>query len=260
MSEQIIRIRCDYTELLGVDELEEFQGDLKKHTPAERRKLKDEIKQLGWTAPLYLWFDTTKGEKTKKILDGHQRLGASAELVEEGWVICDSEGNEGVPVIYIKADTEEEAADILLGYNTSFAKITTDGLVTFAQKFNLDLEKLQKTKPLTGVNYNEVVKKLATLDVEGIAEKIEPEYEIVANFQEGYNSVIIFCTNEMDWASLKEMLQLPTMKSYKNTNVGTARVISFTRFKQVTEQTSATDALSETETGIDNEANLPANS
>ena len=255
MSDKTILIRCDYTELLTVEQLEEFQGDLKKHTPQERRKLKDEIKQLGWTAPLYLWFDTTKGEKTAKILDGHQRLGASTELVEEGWVIKDAEGKEGIPVIYIKADTEQEAADILLGYNTSFAKITTDGLVAFAQQFNLDLEKLQQTKPLNGVNYNEVVKKLATLDVDGIAEQIEPEYEIVANFQESYNSVIIFCTNEMDWASLKEMLQLPTMKSYKNTNVGTARVIPFTRFKQVLEPSGI--EVSEDETEIDNEQDMP---
>ncbi|PSJ71473.1 hypothetical protein C7N43_39115 [Sphingobacteriales bacterium UPWRP_1] len=83
----------------------------------------------------------------------------------------------------------------------------------------------------------------------------EPEYEIVANFQESYNSVIIFCTNEMDWASLKEMLQLPTMKSYKNSNVGTARVIPFTRFKQVLE---GSDPPNETEDG--NEEELPFNS
>lgn len=251
----VIPIKCDYTELLQAAELEEFQGDLKKQSPAERRKLKDEIKQLGWTAPLYMWFDTTQGAKTRKILDGHQRLGAVTELLEEDFIIQDADGNEGIPVIYIKAATEKEAADILLGYNTAFAKITTDGLVNFAQKFDLDIEKLKQTKPLNGVNFNEVMKKLATLDLPGIAENIEPEYEIVANFQESYNSVIIFCTNEMDWASLKEMLQLLTMKSYKNSNIGTARVIAFSRFKQVMEQGNP-DATSD-ETTIDNKEELP---
>lgn len=250
-----IPIRCDYTELLQPEDLQEFQGDLKKHTPAERRKLKDEIKQLGFTAPLFLWFDTTAGEKTHKVLDGHQRLGAVTELLEEGFTIADDEGNVGMPVIYIKAATEEEAADILLGYNTAFAKISTDGLVEFAQRFNLDLEKIKQTKPLNGVNFNEVLKKLATLDSEAAMLPVEPEYEIVANFQESYNSVIIFCTNEMDWASLKEMLQLPTMKSYKNSNVGTARVIPFTRFKQVLE---GSEPPNETEDG--NEQELPFNS
>lgn len=233
MSERIIRIKCDYTELLQADQFEEFQGDLKTHKPQERRKLKDEIKQLGWTAPVYLWFDLSKDEKTAKILDGHQRIGAVTELIEEGWVVMDKDGKEGIPVIYIMAETEQEAADILLGYNTSFAKITTDGLVAFAARHDIDLEKLKKSKPLIGVNYNEVVKKLATLDLEGIAEQLEPEYEIVQNFQESYNSVVIFCTNEMDWVSLKEILQLPTMKSYKNSNIGTTRVISFERFKQI---------------------------
>ncbi len=233
MSDKIIRIKCDYTELLQANKFEEFQGDLKTHKPQERRKLKDEIKQLGWTAPVYLWFDLSKDEKTAKILDGHQRIGAVTELIEEGWVVMDKDGNEGIPVIYIMAETEQEAADILLGYNTSFAKITTDGLVAFASRHDIDLEKLKKSKPLIGVNYNEVVKKLATVDLDGIAEQLEPEYEIVQNFQESYNSVVIFCTNEMDWASLKEMLQLPTMKSYKNSNIGTTRVIPFERFKQI---------------------------
>jgi len=252
----LIPIRCDYTELLQPEDLEEFQGDLKKHTPAERRKLKDEIKQLGFTAPLFLWYNTTEGTKTTKILDGHQRLGAVTELLEEGYTIADESGNTGIPVIYIKAATQTEAADILLGYNTAFAKISTDGLVAFAQQFNLDLEKLKQTKPLNGVNYNEVIKKMATLTADA-ADLLptEPEYEIVANFQESYNSVIIFCTNEMDWASLKEMLQLPTMKSYKNSNIGTARVIPFTRFKQVLEAD-----FTPADTKDDNEEELPFNS
>lgn len=239
--EKVILIRCDYTELKAVEELEDFQHDLKKTTPQERRKLKDEIKHLGWTAPIYLWFNTQTNQKTSKILDGHQRLGASSELINEGFVIQTDDGQTGIPVIYIKADTEKEAADILLGYNTSFAKITPDGLANYVQRFDLDLKKLQQTKPLNGVNYNEVVKKMATVDVDALLDDVEPEYEIVANFQESYNSVIIFCTNEMDWASLKELLQLPTMKSYKNSNVGTARVIPFSRFKSALDQSSPTD-------------------
>ena len=251
--DKTILIRCDYTELKPIEELEDFQHDLKKTTPAERRKLKDEIKHLGWTAPIYLWFDTQAKQKTNKILDGHQRLGASGELIDEGFVIQNADGDTGIPVIYIKADTEKEAADILLGYNTSFAKITPDGLANYVQRFDLDIKKLQQTKPLNGVNYNEVVKKMATVDMDKLLDDVEPEYEIVANFQESYNSVIIFCTNEMDWASLKELLQLPTMKSYKNSNVGTARVIQFTRFKQILDQTLPADS------DTDSEKDLPDN-
>ena len=235
-----ILIRCDFTELLPIDALEDFQADLKKTTPAERRKLKDEIRQLGWTAPIYLWYNTQEKQKTGKILDGHQRLGASGELIAEGYVIQTDDGQCGIPVIYIRADTEQEAANILLGYNTSFAKITPDGLANYVARFDLDLKKLQQTKPLTGVNYNEVLKKMATADVDAMLQDAEPEYPIVANFQEGYNSVLIFCTNEMDWASLKEMLQLPTMKSYKNSNVGTTRVIGFSDFRNAIEPHAAT--------------------
>ncbi len=141
----------------------------------------------------------------------------------------------------------------MLGYNTSFAKITPDGLANYVQRFDLDIKKLQQTKPLNGVNYNEVVKKMATVDMDKLLDDVEPEYEIVANFQESYNSVIIFCTNEMDWASLKELLQLPTMKSYKNSNVGTARVIQFTRFKQILDQTLPADS------DTDSEKDLPDN-
>jgi len=235
MSEKTILIRCDYTELIQPEELENFQGSLKSQKPQERRKLKDEIKLLGWTAPMYLWFDETTNQKTHKILDGHQRLTAATELLEEGWTIMDKDGNSGIPVIYIVAETERQAADILLGYNAAFSKITSDGLAEFAAKFDFDLEKLQKSKPLIGVNFNEAIKKMATIDLDVMAEDLEPEYEIVQNFQESYNSVIIFCTNEMDFASLKEMLKLPTMKSYKNSNIGTTRVIDFQRFKNAIE-------------------------
>ena len=57
-------------------ELEEFQGSLKKMSKQNAEKLKKEIAELGWTAPVFVWNKLTGGESLEqaKIMDGHGRL------------------------------------------------------------------------------------------------------------------------------------------------------------------------------------------
>ena len=110
-------------------ELEEFQGNLKTITQENANKLKKEILELGWTAPVFVW--------DKKILDGHGRLFVLKQLDAEGYEIPE------IPVIEIYAKDEHEAGRILLGINSNFQTITNEGFLDFIETYNIDFPELE---------------------------------------------------------------------------------------------------------------------
>jgi hypothetical protein len=58
------------------------------------------------------------------------------------------------------------------------------------------------------------------------------DYPLVPKFSENYDAVVVFCTNEIDFNHLQEVLQLEKVRSYKTSGTGTTRVVSFARFKE----------------------------
>jgi DNA modification methylase len=110
-------------------DLEEFQGNLKTITQENANKLKKEILELGWTAPVFVW--------NKKILDGHGRLFVLKQLDAEGYEIPE------IPVIEIYAKDEHEAGRILLGINSNFQSITNEGFLDFIETYNIDFPDLE---------------------------------------------------------------------------------------------------------------------
>ncbi len=59
------------------------------------------------------------------------------------------------------------------------------------------------------------------------------EYPIVAEAGEKYNYVMIFATNEMDWAWLQSVLDMRVEQDYKSTGVGLSHVMTVGRFAEV---------------------------
>ena len=97
-------------------ELKEFQWDLKKDNKSEIKQLSKRIKK-GFDAPIFVWY-----ENDNYILDGHQRLKALNELQSQWYMLEDDK----IPVVYIKADSIEEAKAKVAEYNSKYSDINTE--------------------------------------------------------------------------------------------------------------------------------------
>ena len=122
-----IKIKCKAADGLAIDELYEFQGELKTISDDELERLKKSILKYGFSFPVFVW--------KNKILDGHQRLKAVKKLIEQGYKI---KGNE-LPVVRIEAKNEKEAAEKLLLINSRYAKIDQEGFQVFTYDYKIDL-------------------------------------------------------------------------------------------------------------------------
>lgn len=119
----MIDIKCMAPDTLKLHELRTFQGGLKRRTPKDIEALANSIMQDGLIMPLAVW----KSENGNLLLDGHGRLAALTELA-----LKDSELEDiDVPVIYIKADTEDEAKKSLLQITSSYGKIVAKEAIKF---------------------------------------------------------------------------------------------------------------------------------
>jgi 1-aminocyclopropane-1-carboxylate deaminase/D-cysteine desulfhydrase-like pyridoxal-dependent ACC family enzyme/DNA modification methylase len=125
-----IKIKCKVADGMALDELYEFQGELKTISDDELEKLKKSILKYGFSFPVFVW--------ENKILDGHQRMKAVRQLVEQGYKIKDNK----LPVVRIEAKDEKEAAEKLLLINSRYAKIDQEGFQVFTFEFDLDLDEM----------------------------------------------------------------------------------------------------------------------
>lgn len=121
-----IKVKCKGSRSVPLNELINFQGNLKELQESEYIKLKNLILKYGFRFPVIVW--------NNKIIDGHSRVLVLKDLIKEGWQISD------IPVADIEAKNEKEAKKALLDFNSRFGKITNDGLYEFAETAGLDFE------------------------------------------------------------------------------------------------------------------------
>lgn len=119
----MIKVMCQTPEVIRLGELTPFQGDLKRRTSKDIQALVDSIKEEGLLMPFAVW----RKEDVNYLLDGHGRLAALTELALQDNEIA----TQGLPVIYIVADTEEQAKKSLLQITSSYGKITKEGALKF---------------------------------------------------------------------------------------------------------------------------------
>lgn len=119
----MVKIMCQTPEVVKLGELTPFQGDLKKRTSKDIQSLADSIEAEGLLMPFAVW----RKEGVNYLLDGHGRLAALTELALRDNDIATQE----LPVVYIDADTEEQAKKTLLQITSSYGKITKEGALKF---------------------------------------------------------------------------------------------------------------------------------
>lgn len=90
-----IKITCKSQKTMPLDELVDFQGNLKALSPEAENRIRQSILKHGFTFPVFVWGHS--------ILDGHQRIFALRKMIEEGYTIGP------IPVDEIEAKNEKDA-------------------------------------------------------------------------------------------------------------------------------------------------------
>lgn len=127
-----IKIQCDTKLSLPLENLNTFQGNLKAVGESSYQKLKNEILELGFSAPFFVWKDAAK----YYILDGHGRAYTVKRMKEEGYKVPD------LPCVEIFAKTKTEAKKKLLGYISQYGKISPTGFHEYIMEAELSLDDL----------------------------------------------------------------------------------------------------------------------
>lgn len=130
-----LKISCTYNDTLKLEELTEFQGDLKIRTDEDYKKVIKSIEKFGFASPFLVW----QHDGINSVLDGHGRLKALQIMKDKGVEIDD------IPVIFLSnINNEKDAKDLLLRLNSQYGKMTKKSVSEFiGQDFDLNLDDYQ---------------------------------------------------------------------------------------------------------------------
>jgi hypothetical protein len=127
-----IRIECKGADILPLDAIEDFQGNLKKRGKKEIDAIITSIEKYGFSFPFFVW----NGDGHNRCLDGHGRIQALCEMRKRGVSL------PLFPVAYIEAKDEGEAKQKLLRMNSHYGIMTIDSVLEFAGELILDADEL----------------------------------------------------------------------------------------------------------------------
>lgn len=128
-----IEIKCTGSALLPFQDIADFQGRLKRRSPEHLRKISTSIEKYGFSFPFFIW----KNCEVNYCLDGHGRLAALQQMLEDGWQI------PPLPVVYIQAKDRAEAKQKLLRMNSSFGEFDLEGVAEFISDIEIDLSEIE---------------------------------------------------------------------------------------------------------------------
>ena len=123
----MVKINCDTKDKLKLVDMEPFQGNLKKRTQKDIDELKQSLLTEGLMMPFAIWQKKEGKETHNLLLDGHGRKEALVQMAIDEVSLLDNDW----PVIFIQADTEDDARKALLQITSSYGKITKQGVKQF---------------------------------------------------------------------------------------------------------------------------------
>ena len=176
---KLITIACKGSILLSIQELNEFQGELKSLSVVNFERLKREIIEHGFSFTIHVWYD----QKSKKhfILDGHQRKRVLLQMIKDGWE-CPP-----IPCSEVFADSYKQAKRKLLAAALSqYGKVQEDGLMEYLQETDITPEELVSRYDSSDIDLIRFVESnfeglsqsdMDTLDESAQADKDEEEHK-----------------------------------------------------------------------------------
>lgn len=162
-----IAVACRAADVLPIDTLLEFQGDAKTLSKENLEKLKRSILKYGFTAPIFVW----ESGGDYYILDGHQRLKALLSLREEGYDI------PLLPVAYIEAASEREAAEKLLYISSQYGEFSREGLDAFAFEKDIAIDDLELRLVDVEMSFSSPSEPEAPDDFDDVDDDLETDYQ-----------------------------------------------------------------------------------
>jgi hypothetical protein len=114
--------------LVDIEELHDFQGNLKDLSSENYDKLKKLILKHGMSFAVHVW----DKDGMLNIVDGHQRLRVLRKMREEGIEI------PPIPIVKVRAKDFKEARELVLAGTSQFGELTDQGLYEFIAESGLD--------------------------------------------------------------------------------------------------------------------------
>jgi hypothetical protein len=122
MANSLIKFNCIGYKSFNLEDFKILQGELKSCSDEDFEKLKKSIISHGVIAPFYAWQDKNN---MLWIVDATQRHKMLTILKSEGFNI------PKIPTVLIEAENKIDAKNKLLIINSSYGKITREGLEQF---------------------------------------------------------------------------------------------------------------------------------
>lgn len=127
-----MEVSCKTKDTLPLEDLIDFQGNLKQRSEADYDKIVKSIKKHGFSFPFFVW----QHDGINSVLDGHGRLGALNRMVASG------EPVPPLPVVYVDCKDESDAKEKLLKLNSHYGSMTAESVAEFIGDLDIDIEDL----------------------------------------------------------------------------------------------------------------------
>lgn len=194
------KVQCVFERMVPLLDLKPHPKNPNKHPAEQIRLMTKIIGHQGWRSCIVV------SNRSGYIVEGHARAQAAAAM-----------GLAEVPVDFQDFDTEADELAHLIDDNaisefSGMNAVQLESLLKKLEEENIDAE-------LAGI-LKEVEEEKGP----------EAEYPIAPRLQEHYDYVMVFTTNEMDFAFLQGVLCLESVQSYKKSGVGLGHVIPFSKF------------------------------
>jgi hypothetical protein len=194
----------------------------RKLGPDAKKQIRTSIEKFGMVDPIIV---NMHPERENTVVGGHQRLTVLKEL---GW--------PKVPCVHVNLnENDEKELNLRLNrnhgdwdYELLYANFDTDFLTQVGFK-NEEFTELE----------SDYEKKLDSIT------NAKAEMPIVPQYSESYQIVSIFCTNDLDFNMVTNLLKLQKAQDYKGVRVGQTLVMTADDFK--TRISEITDNLAESE-------------
>ena len=137
-----MEVKCKTQHTLPLEELTEFQGNLKERDSVDVGKIIKSIRKHGFSFPFFVW----NHDAINHVLDGHGRLLALKQMAKDG------ENIPELPIVYVDCKDETDAKELLLKLNSQYGKMTAESVLEFIGDIDLDFEEI--ALPMGTIEFN----------------------------------------------------------------------------------------------------------
>jgi hypothetical protein len=196
-----IKVTCRGADLLPLEKIHEFQGELKKRSKKDIELIITSILKFGFSFPFFVW---KKGDENY-CLDGHGRIQALRELRKRGEEI------PMLPVVYIEAKDDAEAKQKILRLNSQYGLMTKGSVKLFVSGMDFEVEEIQ----LPGGVLN--------FDEKHNIEQREVQFPEILGEENNY--IVLKFDTDIDFLNIQTLLKLKTVRSYSTSTKGDNGVV-----------------------------------